>query len=310
MPDSIETTSRDARARAGTRPRLRIGRVWVDSLTHDEALAEIDALVRRGRGGAVYTPNVDHIVLSERNTAFRRAYRQASLSLADGVPVVWASWLLRPPLPAKLSGSDMVWPVARIAAARGWRVYLLGGGPNAAAAAAERFRADCNLTIVGVDDARVSAQPDPEGDAQVLARIRAARPDLILVALGSPKGELWIHRLREQFAPAVAIGVGASLDFVAGHQRRAPRVLSTVGLEWLYRLVREPRRLWRRYLVQDPVFLLIVLRTLRLPRASRVRTVTRIVRHHDVPDSPHTPTATHAATGPAWRAEPSRAHGT
>ena len=105
----------------------------------------------------------------------------------------------------------------------------------------------------------------------IVERIRAARPDLLLVALGAPKQEFWIDEHFAEIAPAVALGVGASLDFIAGTIRRSPRWMSKVGLEWLYRLGQEPKRLWRRYLVDDPKFLAIVLRTWRLPRAERER---------------------------------------
>lgn len=256
---------------AAAHARLRVGRLWVDVLTREGALDAIAALVEGGDGGSVFTPNVDHVVTAEHDATFRAAYDSASLSLADGAPVVWASRLLGAPVPEKLSGSDMLLPVARLAAERGWRVYLLGGGPGAAAEAARRLTRDHGVTIVGVDDGFVPRHADPARDAPVIARIQAARPDLVFVALGAPKQELFIARALPDIAPAVCIGVGASLDFLAGTVRRAPAWMSRLGFEWLFRLAQEPRRLWRRYLVQDPQFALVVLRTLRSPRADRVR---------------------------------------
>lgn len=252
------------------RQRVRIGGVWIDVVTFEGALAAIEELVARRRGGAVFTPNVDHIVQAEHSAPFREAYGRASLSLADGAPVVWASRLLPIRLPEKVSGSDLVWPLARLAASRGWRVYLLGGRSGAAAEAARRFHEACGLNVVGIDDAHVRLD-DPASYAPVLERIRAARPDLLLVAFGAPKQELWIDRVRAALGPTVAIGVGASLDFVAGQVRRAPAWMARCGLEWLFRLGQEPGRLWRRYLVQDPAFVGIVLRTLRLPEHERTR---------------------------------------
>ncbi len=255
---------------AATRPRLRVGALWVDVVTREEALDALDALVARGEGGSVFTPNVDHVVMAERDAAFRDAYDGASLSLADGAPLVWASHLLQPAVPEKLSGSDMLVPMARLAARRGWRVYLLGGGPGSAAEAARRLRDEHGVHVVGTDDARISATSDPASDGPVLARLRAARPDLVFVALGAPKQELFIARARGAMGPAVAVGVGASLDFLAGALRRSPAWMSRVGLEWLYRLCQEPRRLWRRYLIQDPKFALVVLKTLCRSRPERV----------------------------------------
>jgi N-acetylglucosaminyldiphosphoundecaprenol N-acetyl-beta-D-mannosaminyltransferase len=243
----------------------------MDVLGFDEALSAIEALVASGSGGAVYTPNVDHVVTAEDDQAFREAYADASLSLVDGQPLVWSARLLGTPLPAKISGSDLVWPLMERAARGGWRVYLLGGDPGVAEKAADRLGRELGATIVGADASRIRLDaPAPEVDV-IVDRIRATRPALILVALGAPKQELWIHQVRSRLQPAVLIGVGASLDFIAGTVRRAPRWLSRLSLEWLYRLLREPRRLAYRYLWKDPRFLAILLRTAREPRTGRLR---------------------------------------
>jgi N-acetylglucosaminyldiphosphoundecaprenol N-acetyl-beta-D-mannosaminyltransferase len=254
--------------------RLRVGQLWVDVLTHTEALAEVAALVARGRGGAVFTPNVDHVVLAERDARFRGAYERASLTLADGAPIVWASKLLGTPLPAKLSGSDLVIPIAQLAASRGWRVHLVGARPGAAQECATRLRALCGVNIVGVDDPWIDLA-NPDADAPLLARIRASRADLVFVALGAPKQEIFCDRIRRDVEPAVIMGVGAGIDFIAGYVRRAPAWVSNAGFEWLYRLAREPRRLWRRYLVQDLAFLGILVREVRRSAADRRRKTLR-----------------------------------
>ena len=245
------------------RGRVRIGHVEIDSVTFEEALDRIAELVSRRVGGAVFTPNVDHIVKAERNEAFRGAYTRASLCLADGMPLLWASRLLGTPLPEKVSGSDLVLPLASLAARRDWRVYLLGGGPGVAEDAGRRLARDLGVQIVGTDSPTI--RPDGRADdaEPILARLRAANPDLVLVALGAPKQELWMDRFASDIRPAVAIGIGASLDFVAGRVKRAPGWISRAGLEWLFRLAQEPRRMWRRYLVEDPAFVAIVLRSRR-----------------------------------------------
>jgi N-acetylglucosaminyldiphosphoundecaprenol N-acetyl-beta-D-mannosaminyltransferase len=235
------------------------------------ALAAIEALVDRGQGGAVFTPNVDHVVSAEDDAGLRAAYAGVSLSLADGQPVVWASRLLRTPLPAKISGSDLVWPLMQLAARRGWGVYLLGGAPGAARGAADRLVRELGVRVVGVDDARIPLEATPGAVDAPLERIRAARPDLVLVGLGAPKQERWIHRSRAGLGPAVALGIGASLDFLAGQVTRAPAWMSRAGLEWFYRLLQEPRRMAYRYLVKDPRFLAILLRTAVAPRGTRRR---------------------------------------
>ena len=259
------------------RHRVRFGRLWVDALAFDDAIGAVRALIRRGDGGAIFTPNVDHVVLADSDERFRRAYRRASLSFADGVPLVWTSRLLGKKIPEKLSGSDMLLPIVQLAAEQHWSVYLLGGQPTAAAIAASRLQEMCGVHVVGVDESFVSADGSHANDRAVIERIKAAKPDVLFVALGTPKQELFIARWLHELKPTVCIGVGATLDFISGHQSRAPRWVSNAGLEWAYRLVRDPRRLWRRYLIRGPRFIGILWRTARLLRAQRVRTMTR---HH------------------------------
>lgn len=252
------------------RNRARIGEAWIDSITCAEALDAIEHLVTSRAGGFVVTPNIDHVVNLDRDPGLRQAYEAATLALVDGQPLVWASRLLGTPLPEKISGADLVPLLMQRAALRHWRVYLVGAGPGVAQEAAEKI-ARTGVEIVGSDAPSLSPRVDASEFVDVTERIRTARADLVLVAFGSPKQELWMLRARDQIRPAVSIGVGATLDFIAGRVRRAPAWMSRCGLEWLFRLAHEPRRLWRRYLVNDPRFLLILIRTLRMPRAERIR---------------------------------------
>lgn len=243
--------------------RLKLGRLAIDQLDFEQAMDSISRLVEAKQGGFVFTPNVDHIVLVETETAFREAYEAAQLSLVDGMPIVWASHLLGVPLAERISGSDLVLPLMKRAAERGWRVYLLGAGPGVAAEAAERIRRDHPVDFVGIESPMVKVGQGVEANRAIVEKIRQAKPDLLFVALGSPKQEIWIHEIADQIRPTVAIGVGAAFDFIAGKVPRAPRWVSRAGLEWLYRLTREPKRLWRRYLLNDPKFLAILVRELR-----------------------------------------------
>lgn len=249
---------------------MRFGDLWVDAVTFGEALAAIEQLVEARRGGAVYTPNVDHVVLADRVEPFRRAYERADLVLCDGQPLRWTSGLLGCQLPEKVSGSDLVLPLMKLAARRGFRVYVFGGARQVSREAVHRLQEELGVTIAGWSAPLVGIDPLPD-EAAAVADVAAARADLVLVCLGAPKGEIWIDRARERLRPAVALSVGASLDFYVGVIRRAPRWMQAAGLEWLFRLLQEPRRLARRYLVDDPRFLRILLRTLRLPRSERVR---------------------------------------
>ncbi len=251
-------------------PRVRFGHLWIDALSFEEAIDRVAALVAAGKGGSVFTPNVDHVVTAEDDPAFRAAYAEADLSLADGQPLVWCSRLLGARVPEKISGSDLVWPLLERAAREGWGVYLLGGAPGSAEIAARRAEAELGLRVVGLDAPMVPLD-GPAGEDPVAERVRASGAQLVLVALGAPKQERWIHRSLPRLRPAVAIGVGATLDFIAGRVQRAPRWMSRSGLEWLYRLLQEPRRLAGRYLWKDPRFLGILLRTMLSPRSGRVQ---------------------------------------
>lgn len=242
--------------------RLRLGKVPIDVVSFGEALEAVDRLVSKKKGGFVFTPNVDHIVMVDDHPEFEAAYQRADLSLADGTPVVWASKLFDTPLPERVSGSDLIGPLLERAGQKKWRVAFLGAAPGvaekAAAVARERWGTNVVSTEAPMVDLKDLAQLDAIGD-----RVAAAKADLVLMAFGAPKQELLIARIAEKVRPAVLLGVGASLDFIAGTLKRAPMVFRKTGFEWLYRLGQEPKRLWRRYLINDPKFALILWRTLR-----------------------------------------------
>jgi len=252
--------------------RVRIGELEIDPLTFEQALDAIVALVRRGEGGTVFTPNVDHVVQVEDDERLRAAYRDASLSLVDGMPVLWAARLLGRRLPEKISGSDLIVPLMERAANERLRVFLLGGGPNIADAAASKLCATFReLRIVGTEAPWIDLDRDAPWHDALIDRIREAHPQLVLVAFGCPKQEIFMHRAALSLRPSVLVGVGAALDFVAGRAPRAPSWMSRAGLEWVQRLAREPRRLGPRYLARDPRFLSILFRSLLRSRRHETR---------------------------------------
>lgn len=252
--------------------QVRFGRIHADSVTLAEALDLVAEGVAGKKGGFVVTPNVDHIVLAETDDELRDAYQQAFLSLVDGQPLMWLARAFGHPLPEKLSGSDFVEPLAARAAEEGWGVYLLGGMPGIGEAAAQAWaRRYPHLRVVGIDSPPLGFDHDELESRRVFERIAAAAPDILMVALGCPKQELWMHRHVDKFSPAIAFGIGASLDFVAGKVGRAPTLVSSLGMEWAYRLLQEPRRLAHRYLVRDRAIFSIALADFRRPQAERAR---------------------------------------
>jgi len=267
----VRNVPHDAATSPKPHRRVRIGRAWIDALRFDEAVDEIERLIEVGEGGSVFTPNVDHLVQLESNPAFRAAYEGASLCLVDGQPLVWASRLLGAPLPEKISGSDLILPLARRAERKRWRVYLIGGVEGVAAEAAQKLQAELDVDIVGIDAPDIAATGQPVAGGAVVDRIALARPHLVFVAFGAPKQELFIRNALPSIRPAVAVGVGAGFDFIAGRMKRAPRWISRSGFEWMFRLAQEPRRLARRYLLNDPKFAKILYRTMREPKEARIK---------------------------------------
>ena len=222
---------------------------WIDRSIADYA---VDARPRQ-----LITANLHTCMIAADSVDLRLLAAQTAdvATIADGMPMVWASRSMPAPLPERVAGSELIFRIAGQAAARGHRVFLLGAAPDVLNATAERLRADFpGLVVCGQESPPYRELSADEHD-DLCGRIRDARPDVLLAALGQPKGELWLARHRAELGAAVSIQLGASFDFVAGRVRRAPRWVQRCGLEWSFRLAMEPRRLIGRY-VANTRFLL------------------------------------------------------
>jgi len=238
--------------------------VTINSLTLPDVLQAVDDRIARGEPGYICTPNVDHVVLYQTHAAFRDSYGGAFLILPDGVPLIWASHLLRKPLRRKISGSDLIYSLSEHAARQGHSVFFLGAAEGVAEEAAGVLAARYpGLKVAGWYSPPEGFENDAEENGKVIDLLREAAPDICYVALGTPKQCLWNWQHHKHAGVPVLIGVGGSFDFVTGKQKRAPRLMQWMGLEWLWRLCREPRRLWRRYLVRDMRFVPLVWREFR-----------------------------------------------
>jgi N-acetylglucosaminyldiphosphoundecaprenol N-acetyl-beta-D-mannosaminyltransferase len=228
-------------------PRTLVWDVPFDRVTLLESVQRIEQLVDRGQPGYVITANLNYVMLHHRSAEIRAITRGADLVLADGQPIVWRSRLGPEPLPQRVAGSELIYHLAERASLRGWGIYFLGGQPgvaaSCAAALANRYP---GLRIAGVESPPYRPWTACEREAQA-ERIRRSRAQLLLVAFGQPKGELWIGEHYQQLGVPVSIQLGASFDFVAGSARRAPLVWQRLGLEWAYRMACDPRRLVPRY---------------------------------------------------------------
>ncbi|HOE95060.1 MAG TPA: WecB/TagA/CpsF family glycosyltransferase [Candidatus Sumerlaeota bacterium] len=249
----------------------RLGNVPLSTVTLNEAVEWIARWAGQAPFRLVVTPNVDHLVTLQRDAAFGAAYARADLSLADGQPVVWAARYLGLRGVEKVSGSDLLPALCARGAREGWRAYFVGG----------RDDEELGLCLRRIGERypglRVGGTSPPfgfEADARqtdaLLGRILEFGPDLLLLGVGSPKSEIWLARHAERLGQGVGLSIGAGMRFVAGLEPRAPRWMQRAGLEWSFRLMREPGRLWRRYLVEDVRFLPLVLRWKREARRRKL----------------------------------------
>jgi N-acetylglucosaminyldiphosphoundecaprenol N-acetyl-beta-D-mannosaminyltransferase len=211
------------------------------------AVDSIEGMIAEGGAHYVVTPNVDFLVKAGRDPELHRILGKADLVLCDGKPLVWASHLLGDPLPGRVAGSDLIPSLLKRAADRGWRVFLLGGGPGVAGEAAKRIGAAYPSLPPVAHYSPPFRELDDMNHSEIGERVRASRPDLMLVCFGCPKQEKWISRHCAAMKVPVMIGAGGTVDFLAGRLARAPLWMRRSGTEWIFRLIQEPRRLFRRY---------------------------------------------------------------
>lgn len=242
--------------------RVTLFGVTIDNVTAAEAVEAVRRLLADGAGQHyVTTPNTDHVVRLQTDAALREAHAGASLVLADGMPVIWASRMLGRPLKERVTGADLLPSVCEMAAKDGRSLYVLGGIDGVAECAAHNLRVRFpGLRIAGTYSPPFGFERDADECRRIAERIDRARPDILAIGLGCPKQELWIAKHQREMRYGVALCVGAAIDFAAGNVSRAPQWMQHNGLEWLYRLVQEPGRMWKRYLVDDMAFARVVAR--------------------------------------------------
>ncbi len=237
------------------RVTLPLADVEVDVITEEDAVARIVAASLDGEGGLVVTPNVDHLLKIAAGSWLGAAYAEADLVVADGMPLVWASRLLGDPLPERVTGADMLISLTAAAAENGLSIYLLGGTPGAVEVAADRFIEQWpSLKIAGTSCPPRGFERKRGGIDSVCDDVVSAAPDIVFTAMGAPRQEYLNIALRHRFPSAWYLGVGGAIDMAAGNVRRAPEWAQRAGVEWLYRLLQEPGRMVRRYLVDDTPF--------------------------------------------------------
>jgi N-acetylglucosaminyldiphosphoundecaprenol N-acetyl-beta-D-mannosaminyltransferase len=236
----------------GLRERVDILGTAFDPVSMDGTLLAISDAIRRREALWIITGNVHYVMKARRDVAFAALLPKAHLIVPDGVPILWAAKLFKTPLAGRVNGTDLVWRCAQLSSETGARVVLIGSTPQVLGGAANMLKQRYpNATIVSVATPFVSSV---DALADTAHQVAAAGCDVLLTGLPTGLQEAWIERYHALTTAPVVIGVGSAFDIISGRVARAPRWMQRVGLEWLWRMSREPRRLWRRYLVEDVGF--------------------------------------------------------
>lgn len=232
--------------------RMQFMNTEIDNITMEEALKAIEKLIGQNKNAYVVTPNVDHIVKLETDAEFQQVYKNADLILVDGKPLLWFAKWYKTPIVEKISGSDLFPKVCEMAAKKKYTMFFLGAAEGVAAKAAENLkRKYSGLQVVGTYSPPLGFEKSQDEVTKIIRVVNEAAPDILIVGLGAPKQEKFVFKYREKLQVPISLGLGASIDFEAGNVKRAPKWMSNVGLEWLYRLIKEPRRMFKRYIVDD-----------------------------------------------------------
>lgn len=232
--------------------RIKFMNTNIDNLTMAETLHEIDKLIQKKNCSYVVTPNVDHIVRLEKDVELQKVYKNASLILTDGKPLIWISKWYKTPIKEKISGSDLFPKVCELAANKNYTMYLLGAAEGVADTAAKNLMKKYpGLNVVGTYSPPFGFEKNEQEMNKIKTQIQDVHPDILIVGLGCPKQEKFMYYHCKELGVPISFGLGASIDFEAGNIKRAPKWMSNHGLEWLYRFSKEPKRLFKRYFVDD-----------------------------------------------------------
>jgi N-acetylglucosaminyldiphosphoundecaprenol N-acetyl-beta-D-mannosaminyltransferase len=243
------------------RDRAEVLGCYIDLVDMEQALSRIEAFINHKHTAEVMTLNSEIIYRARQDHALKTIINRTALVTPDGIGVLWAGKKLGTQFPERVTGIDLLQALCRQAAAKEWRIFFLGAAPEVAQQAADRLRQEfTGLNICGVQDGYFGLHEE----ADIIEEINRTQPDIIAVGFGAPKQEFWIDRHRHQLQAPVMIGVGGSLDVLAGVKKRAPQWVINLNLEWLYRLVREPSR-WKRQL-SLPLFVWAVLQHKYFPK--------------------------------------------
>lgn len=232
--------------------KIKFLNINIDNITMKQSIEKIDGFIQLNKRAYIVTPNVDHIVRLENDSEFKEVYDNADLVLTDGMPLIWISKWLGNPIVEKVSGSDLLPEVCKLASIKKYRVFFLGAAPGVAEKAAENLQNRYNgLNICGCYSPKLGFENDKDEINKIIEMINNFNVDILALALGTPKQEKFIYKYRNKINAKVTLNIGAAIDFEAGNVKRAPKWMQNSGLEWFYRLCKEPRRMFKRYIIDD-----------------------------------------------------------
>ncbi|MGO4994991.1 WecB/TagA/CpsF family glycosyltransferase [Jeotgalibaca porci] len=241
--------------------RMKFMNTEIDNFTMLETLDAIDDLIKKNKNAYVVTPNVDHIVQLERGGELREVYQNADLILADGKPLLWIAKWYGTPIKQKISGSDLFPLLCERASKKGHTMFFLGAAEGVAAKAAENLTQRYpGLQVVGTYSPPFGFEKDAVEMQKIENMIKDLNPQILIVGLGCPKQEKFILHNRKKLKVPISLGLGASLDFEAGKIKRAPAWMANYGFEWLFRITQDPKRMFKRYLIDDLKILRLIVK--------------------------------------------------
>ncbi len=228
--------------------KIQIERVGLDAVTIPELKGKLSEFIASGTAHQIVTVNLRFLSIAHHDQPFENVINEAALAVADGMPLLWLSRFIGTPVPQRITGTTLLHCAASLATEKGYGLFVLGSSPGIAEEAVRRL---CSrypgLRITGTHHGYFGTEEEDE----VVSTIRQSKPDILFVAMGCPKQDVWIHDHLEALGVPVCAGIGGTLDVLVGRLKPAPMWMQRSGLEWFYRLAQEPRRLWRRYLLED-----------------------------------------------------------
>ncbi len=239
--------------------KVQLLNTYVNNLSMDESINAVEKLIHKDEKSYVVAVNVDVIMKIESDSELKELTDKADIVLVDGKPLIWISKIHKRPIKAKISGSDLVPKLCELAAERGYTMYILGGADGIAERAKEKLEKNLpGIKIVGIYAPPFGFEKNEEELIQINGMISEAQPDLLITCFGCPKQEKFIYRNMDKYDAKVSVSAGATVDFLAGNVKRAPKWMSEHGLEWFYRFLQEPKRMFKRYFVDDVKILKLV----------------------------------------------------